>query len=352
MAEERLNSSPITTEHEIVRAENLRVVFDTIYGTVKALDGVNLTMKKKEVLGLVGESGSGKSVLGLSIIGLLPIPPGRILDGSRVYFQNRNLLALRGKEMQEVRGTGITMIFQEPLTSLNPVLKVGDQIAESIRVRLSREVGDGSEGERQGRVRGMKGVEDEAIEALKLVRIPTPNSVIHSYPHQLSGGMRQRVMIAMALAAKPSLIIADEPTTALDVTTQAQILQLMRDLMEEVQTSVIFITHDLGVVAEIASDVAVMYAGNIVERAGVYDLFDDPVHPYTEALLASLPSLGAGKRHRIGMIPGEVPSLISPPSGCPFHPRCKYAFDRCSKTVPTLKEIKPGREVACLLHEE
>lgn len=337
---------------EFVRVENMRVIFNTIYGIVRALNGVNLTIREKEVLGLVGESGSGKTVLGLSIIGLLPIPPGKILEGSKVYFQSRNLLGLRREEIEEVRGTGITMIFQEPLTALNPIFKIGDQIAESIRIRARREIRDRLQGKKRWSLRGMKGVKDEVIRILKLVRIPDPESIIHSYPHELSGGMRQRVMIAMALAVKPLLMIADEPTTALDVTTQAQVLSLMRDLMEEIQTSIMFITHDLGVVAEIASNVAVMYAGNIVERAEVYELFDDPLHPYTEALLASLPSISTGKRHRIGKIPGEVPSLITLPSGCPFHPRCKYATKRCSEIVPNRREVRAGHEVACLLYEE
>ena len=346
-----MNGRQTTLENEIVKVENLRVVFDTIYGTVRALNGVNLTINKKRVLGVVGESGSGKTVLGLSIIRLLPIPPGRTLEG-KVFFLKKNLLGLSRAEMQEVRGTGITMIFQEPLTALNPVFSVGDQIAESITVRARRELGAGLRGKRRLGYRGSKDREDEVIETLRLVRVPDPRSIVHSYPHELSGGMRQRIMIAMALATKPSLIIADEPTTALDVTTQAQVLRLMRDLMEEVQTSILFITHDLGVIAEIASDVAVMYAGSIVEKAGVYELFDHPLHPYTEALLVSLPSLTTSKRHAIGAIPGEVPSLTALPPGCPFHPRCKYAMERCSQKVPNNREIAAGHEVACLRYEE
>lgn len=334
---------------ELVKVEGLRLIFETLYGTVKALSGVDLTIRKREVLGLVGESGCGKTVLGLSIIGLLPIPPGKILDG-RVYYEGRNLLELSDEDMEKIRGTGITMIFQEPLTALNPVFTVGDQIAESIKVRSERSFEEPHRG-RAEKPRMRLGSKDswsnEVIEALRLVRISDPQSIIRRYPHELSGGMRQRVMTAMALAAKPSLMIADEPTTAVDVTTQAQVLKLMRELMEEVNTSILFISHDFGVIAEISDRVAVMYAGNIVEEAPVYELFESPLHPYTRALLASLPS-AASKKRGLEAIAGEVPSLVALPPGCAFHPRCGRAKKECSLVVPKLMEVSTNHKVACL----
>jgi len=334
---------------ELVKVEGLRLIFETLYGTVKALSGVDLTIKRREVLGLVGESGCGKTVLGLSIIGLLPIPPGKILDG-KIYYQGRNLLELSDKDMEKVRGTGITMIFQEPMTALNPVFTVGDQITESIKVRSERssERPHREKAEKpRMRPRSKNSWSNEVIEALKLVRISDPQSIVRRYPHELSGGMRQRVMTAMALAAKPSLMIADEPTTAVDVTTQAQVLKLMRELMEEVNTSILFISHDFGVIAEISDRVAVMYAGNIVEEAPVYELFESPLHPYTRALLASLPSV-ASKKKGLEAIAGEVPSLVALPPGCAFHPRCRRAKKECSLVVPKLTEVGPNHKVACL----
>jgi len=333
---------------ELVKVEDLRLIFETLYGTVKALSGVGLTIRKREVLGLIGESGCGKTVLGLSIIGLLPIPPGKILSG-KIYFQGRNLLELSDKDMEKVRGTGITMVFQEPMTALNPVFTIGDQITESIKVRTERSPRESrprKAAKPRLHSRSKNSWSDEVIEALKLVRIPDPQSIVHRYPHELSGGMRQRVMTAMALAAKPSLMIADEPTTALDVTTQAQVLKLMRELMEEVKTSILFISHDFGVIAEISDRVAVMYAGNIVEEASVYELFESPLHPYTQALLVSLPSI-ASKRKGLEAIAGEVPSLVALPPGCAFHPRCKRAKKECSIEVPKLVEVSPNHKVAC-----
>ncbi|MEM3607700.1 MAG: ABC transporter ATP-binding protein [Candidatus Bathyarchaeia archaeon] len=335
-------------DNGLLTVRNLRMVFDTDAGAVRALDGIDLSIGYKEVVGVVGESGAGKSALGLTIMRLIPSPPGRILEGSSIIFKGVDLLKLSEEEMTRVRGTGISMIFQEPMTSLNPVFTIGDQIKESIRLRISR-----SRRERTGRsplnrVGDARSVDEELLEALRLVRIPDPEKIARSYPHELSGGMKQRAMIAMALAAKPSLLIADEPTTALDVTTQAQILKLLRDLMEEVGASILFITHDFGVIGEIADRVAVMYAGNIVEVADVYELFRKPSHPYTMGLMESIPRL-TGDKAELPTLPGSMPSLISPPPGCKFHPRCPHAFDRCRREPPKLVEISRGRWVACHL---
>ena len=334
---------------ELVRVQNLRLIFETMYGTVKALNGVDLSIRRREVLGLVGESGCGKTALGLSIIRLLPTPPGKILDGN-IYFGGRDLTKLSDREMDRVRGTNITMIFQEPMSALNPVFTVGDQIAESIKVKARRYLEDSRRRKADMlsvRPQSKNSWSKQVVEALNLVRISDPDSVVHRYPHELSGGMRQRVMTAMALAAEPSLMIADEPTTALDVTTQAQVLKLMRQLKEEVDTSILFISHDFGVIAEISDRVAVMYAGNIVEEASVYELFENPLHPYTKGLLSSLPSIGS-KNKRLKTIPGEVPSLIAPPNGCVFHPRCEKMGRECSMIAPKLMEVAPNHKVACL----
>jgi len=331
---------------ELVRIEGLKLTFETLYGTVRALNGIDLAIKKNEVLGIVGESGSGKTVLGLSIIRLVPTPPGRIQGGS-VFFRGQDLLTLSDKEMDKLRGTNITMIFQEPMTALNPVFTVGDQISESVKVRIDR---DSERTRSEGKPtahESKKTIEREVTEALRLVRIPDYESIVRRYPHELSGGMRQRVMIAMALAARPSLMIADEPTTALDVTTQAQILVLMRRLMSEVNTSIAFISHDLGVIAQIADRVAVMYAGNIVEEAPSRELFDNPMHPYTHDLLKSLPSVGT-KKLGLEMIAGEVPSLLDLPPGCAFHPRCKHPTKECLEMIPRLLDLGTDHKVACL----
>jgi peptide/nickel transport system ATP-binding protein len=302
---------------------------------------VDLDVGWDEVVGLVGESGCGKTVLGLSILGLNPTPPARLLKGSEILFKGKDLAKLATNEFSSVRGTGVSMIFQEPATSLNPVFTIGDQIAESIKLRFQR-------GENTATPRS-SAINEQVHEALRLVRIADPERVAHRYPHELSGGMKQRAMIAMALAAKPSMLIADEPTTALDVTIQAQILRLMRELMNEVKTSILFITHDLGVIAEIADRVAVMYAGRIVEESNVKELFSDPLHPYTQGLLGSLPRLSDLDRE-IQQLPGSVPDAISPPEGCSFHPRCKFVMDQCRTIQPELKEIRPGRKVACHLY--
>lgn len=320
---------------------NIRLEFNTEQGTVHALRGVNLDVSRDEVVGLVGESGCGKTVLGLSILGLNPIPPAKLLEGSQILFMGKDLAKLKPNEFTTVRGTGVSMIFQEPATSLNPVFTVGDQITESIRLRFQRS--------ETASTPPSSVIDEQVYEALRLVRIADPQRVAHRYPHELSGGMKQRAMIAMALAAKPSMLIADEPTTALDVTIQAQILRLMRDLMKEVKTSILFITHDLGVIAEIADRVAVMYAGRIVEESNVKELFGEPLHPYTQGLLASLPRL-LDLDKEIQQLPGSVPDAIDPPQGCSFHPRCKFAMDHCRTIQPELKEVRPGHKVACHLY--
>lgn len=330
---------------EVLSIENLRLNFNTEQGALYALRGVDLTIGRDEVVGLVGESGCGKTVLGLSVLGLNPMPPAQLLEGSRILFRGRDIAGLNQSELTLVRGTGISMIFQEPMTSLNPVFTIGEQIAESIRLRLQRE-----RSEEKSRLTSAE-VEAEILDALRLVRIADPERVAHRYPHELSGGMKQRAMIAMALAAKPSLLIADEPTTALDVTIQAQILTLMRDLMREVQTSILFITHDLGVIAEIAERVAVMYAGKIVEEANVHDLFSEPLHPYTQGLLASLPRLSELDKE-IEQLPGSVPDALDPPKGCSFHPRCKHATDQCATITPRFVTPRSGHKVACHLYQE
>jgi peptide/nickel transport system ATP-binding protein len=330
---------------EVLSIENLRLNFNTEQGALYALRGVDLTIGRDEVVGLVGESGCGKTVLGLSVLGLNPMPPAQLLEGSRILFNGRDIAGLNQSELTLVRGTGISMIFQEPMTSLNPVFTIGEQIAESIRLRLQRE-----RSKEKSRLTSTE-VEAEILDSLRLVRIADPERVAHRYPHELSGGMKQRAMIAMALAAKPSLLVADEPTTALDVTIQSQILALMRDLMREVQTSILFITHDLGVIAEIADRVAVMYAGKIVEEASVHDLFSEPLHPYTQGLLASLPRLSELDKE-IEQLPGSVPDALDPPKGCSFHPRCKHATDQCVTITPRFVTPRSGHKVACHLYQE
>jgi len=330
---------------QVLSIEGLRVNFNTEQGILYALRGVDLTVGRNEVVGLVGESGCGKTVLGLSVLGLNPTPPAQLLEGSRILFMGHDIAGLTQNELTLIRGTGISMIFQEPMTSLNPVFTVGEQIAESIKLRLQR-----GQSERKSRP-ATATVEGEVLDALRLVRIADPKRVAHRYPHELSGGMKQRAMIAMALAAKPSLLIADEPTTALDVTIQAQILTLMRDLMREVQTSILFITHDFGVIAEIADRVAVMYAGQIVEEANVQGLFSEPLHPYTKGLLGSLPRLTELDKE-IDQLPGSVPDALDPPKGCSFHPRCKQVADQCLTVTPRLLTLRSGHKVACHLYQE
>jgi oligopeptide/dipeptide ABC transporter ATP-binding protein len=321
----------------LLEVKGLKTYFYTEDGVVRAVDGVNFEVYPGEVLGLVGESGCGKSVTSLSIMRLIS-KPGKV-DAGEILLDGENLLNLTEEEMTKVRGNRISMIFQQPQTALNPVFKVGDQLAEVLNVHQD-----------MGREAGWK----RAIALLKMVGVPDPERRVEAYPHELSGGMAQRVMIAMALACIPELLIADEPTTALDVTIQAQILDLMRDMRKEMGTSVILITHDLGVVAEMAERVAVMYAGEIVEQTDVNSLFDEPLHPYTQGLTGSIPVLGEIK-DQLDVIPGSVPNLVDLPPGCRFAPRCqsriKYGLTICTDVKPELEEVKSGHYVRCWLYE-
>jgi oligopeptide/dipeptide ABC transporter ATP-binding protein len=316
---------------ELLRVEHLRTSFATERGVVRAVDDVDLTVDQGRTLGLVGESGSGKSVTALSIMGLID-QPGRIESGSRIMFRGRNLVELDDEELQRIRGNELSMIFQEPMTSLNPVFTVGWQIAETLRAhqQMSR-----------------RAALARSAELLDLVGMAEATRRLDDFPHQMSGGMCQRVMIAMALACEPELLIADEPSTALDATVQAQILELMRELRDRLSMSMMLITHDLGVVAEVADDVAVMYAGKIVERGPVADVFSSPQHPYTEALLQSIPLIGMRHTTPLRVIRGQVPSLFEMPAGCRFRVRCDYAFDRCRDQPPDFQVDR--QESACWL---
>ncbi len=315
----------------LLSIENLRTVFRTNAGEIAAVDGVSLSVARGKTLGIVGESGCGKSVLSLSAMRLVP-PPGKIAAG-RIMFDGQDLLALPDDQMRALRGRRIAMIFQEPMTSLNPVFTIGDQIVEAMRAH-----------ERGTAAADLK---NRAIAALDRVRIPAAARRFDEYPHQMSGGMRQRVMIAMALACGPDLLIADEPTTALDVTVQAQILDLLRDLQAQTGMAIILITHDLGVVAEMADEVAVMYAGRVVERTSAKKIFDDPQHPYTLGLLGSIPKLEED-RDRLLAIEGAVPPPFALPTGCRFHPRCVFSDAGCSQTDPALRPLGEAHQVACL----
>ena len=317
----------------LLRIEDLKTHFFTRDGVVRAVDGVSFDVHQGETLAVVGESGCGKSVTALSVLRLIASPPGRIVSGD-IRFENKSLLTLSESEMRELRGNDISMIFQEPMTSLNPVLTVGHQIAEALRVHRGL-----------GRAEASAG----AVQMLRQVDIPEPERRANEYPHQLSGGMRQRVMIAMALACEPRLLIADEPTTALDVTIQAQILDLMRALKEKSGAAIVLITHDLGVVAEMAQRVVVMYAGRKVEEAPVDALFARPRHPYTRGLLASIPRLGEASQNarRLAEIPGVVPSLKDEIPGCVFAPRCPHATEHCRREYPPLEDKGGGHSVAC-----
>jgi oligopeptide/dipeptide ABC transporter ATP-binding protein len=323
----------------ILQVENLRTYFRTDAGEARAVDGVSFHVNPGETLGIVGESGSGKSVTSLSVMRLIPQPPGRIQQGSRILFRGEHgvedLVQVDEARMRRIRGNEIAMIFQEPMTSLNPVFTVGDQIVESLRLH-------------QGL--NKKDARDRAIEMLKLVGIPIPDQRVDEYPHQLSGGMRQRVMIAMALSCDPKLLIADEPTTALDVTIQAQILELLNRLQEELGMAIILITHDLGVVAETCDRVIVMYAGQVFEEGPVDDVFYNPQNPYTEGLLQSIPRLGE-QVERLAVIPGIVPAPTAWPKGCRFHDRCPYGWEKTRDEEPPLFELGPGRRNKCWLVE-
>ena len=315
----------------LLQVENLTSVFDLPGKPLVAVDAVSFEIRKGETLGLVGESGSGKSVTAFSIIRLLQ-PPGRT-SGGRVIFQGRDLLALPEHEMRKVRGAGIGLVFQEPTAALNPVMRVGAQVAESLRAHALATKSEARQ---------------RAIALLGAVRIAEPEKRVDDYPHQLSGGMQQRVMIAAALACRPPLLIADEPTTALDVTVQAQILELLRSLKNELDLSLLLITHDLGVIAETADRVVVMYAGRVVEQGPVRDIFRTPLHPYTQGLLASIPGGDAGTR--LKAIEGVVPNLAALPPGCSFAPRCPHRMAVCTQAVPAIVDIEPGHAVRCYLH--
>ncbi len=318
----------------ILEIKDLCVEFQTVEGTVHAVDHLNYTLHKGEKLGIVGESGSGKSVSSLAMMQLIPNPPGRI-TGGEIRYQGRDLVKTSEKEMQKIRGNEISMIFQEPMTSLNPIIKCGKQIAESLQLH-----------------RGMKKKEamEEAVRMMRAVGIANPEVRAHEYPHQMSGGMRQRVMIAMALACQPQILIADEPTTALDVTIQAQILDLIRDLNENLGTSVVFITHDLGVVSELCDTVIVMYTGHIVEQAPVKELFEDPKHPYTKGLLHAIPRI-TKERDPLETIEGMVPNPTEHIEGCSFSPRCPYATEQCRTAEPPMQTVD-GHLVRCWQYAE
>ncbi|MCU0540224.1 MAG: ABC transporter ATP-binding protein [Desulfobacterales bacterium] len=318
----------------LLAVEELRTHFLTFEGVAKAVDGVSFRLERGETLGLVGESGCGKSVTALTVMGLIQQPPGRVAGG-RIRFKGRDLLALSPAEMRLIRGNRISMIFQEPMTSLNPVTTVGDQVAEVFV--FHRQMGRAESRER-------------AVAMLRQVQIPNPEKRAREYPHQMSGGMRQRAMIAMALACDPEILIADEPTTALDVTIQAQILELMLQLKQETGAAIVMITHDLGVIAETAQRVVVMYAGRVVEEAPTAALFKEPLHPYTQGLLRSVPRMGHRARwgrERLAEISGVVPSLYELPEGCAFHPRCSAAQPICRSTAPVMRELGGGRRICC-----
>src|SRR5215813_4852750 len=321
----------------LLEIQGLKTHFKTDDGMVRAVDGVDLVIDRGETLGVVGESGCGKTVTAMTVLKLIQMPPGRIVDG-RILWQGRDLVPLSTDEMRQIRAKEIAIIFQEPMTSLNPAYTVGEQIAEALR-------------QHEGLNR--RDAHDKTVEMLRLVHIPTPERRVRDYPHQFSGGMRQRVMIAMALSCSPKLLIADEPTTALDVTIQAQILDLLQDMKSRLGMAVMLITHAMGVVAETAQRVVVMYAGKVVEEAPVRQLFGRPLHPYTRGLIRSMPRIdkAATRKTRLEAIGGVVPNLLAPPPGCRFAPRCRFATAVCRERVPPLREIEAGHKVACVLAE-
>jgi peptide/nickel transport system ATP-binding protein len=321
----------------LLEIRGLKTHFSTDDGVVQAVDGVDISIGRGETLGVVGESGCGKTVTALSVLKLIAMPPGKIVAG-QILYQGRDLAPLSTAEMDRIRAKDIAMVFQEPMTSLNPVYTIGEQIAEVLRRHegLSR-----------------KAALDKTVEMLRLVQIPNPDKRVGDYPHQFSGGMRQRVMIAMALSCSPKLLIADEPTTALDVTIQAQILELLQDMKSRFGMAIMLITHAMGVVAETAQRVVVMYAGKVIEEAPVERLFADPKHPYTQGLIRSIPRIdtAATRKARLEAIPGVVPSLLNPPPGCRFAARCKFAMPKCREAVPPLLDVGGGHRVACVLYQ-
>ncbi|MBD1568346.1 MULTISPECIES: ABC transporter ATP-binding protein [Aliivibrio] len=320
----------------VLSVENVVTEFQTDEGTVRVLDGVSFQVPKGKTIGIVGESGCGKSVTSMSIMGLLPKPYGNVVSG-RILYGDTDLIQLSPDKLYEMRGNRISMIFQDPMTALNPVHTIGKQINEVLELHRP----DLNKKQRLA----------YSLEMLEKVGIPSPESRLHEYPHNLSGGMRQRVMIAIALACEPDILICDEPTTALDVTIQAQILELMKKLQDETGMSIIFITHDLGVVAEICDEVVVMYAGRVAEQAGIFELFDNPKHPYTQGLMASMPSLHLKPKTELDTIPGTVPSLNEMPSGCRFSTRCKYKQDKCDVEVPVMNQVGVLHQVSCHFSE-
>ncbi len=327
----------MSEQKHLLHVKDLRTYFYTFEGVAKAVDDVSFHLKKGESLGIVGESGCGKSVTAQTILKLIPMPPGKIVSGS-IDFDGIDLINLSMEDMRAVRGNRIAMIFQEPMTALNPVFTIGDQVSEMFMLHKKMD---------------KKEAWDRSIEMLKKVQIPAPEKRVHEYPHQLSGGMRQRAMIAMALSCNPEILIADEPTTALDVTIQAQILELMLQLKEEYETAIMMITHDLGVIAELAERVVVMYAGKVVEEGNTQDIFYHPTHPYTQGLLQSIPKLGnraGGGRQQLHEINGMVPSLFHLPKGCDFYPRCPKAMDTCKENLPDIKAINANHQVRCWLY--
>ena len=339
----------MTHQNDVLLAvNNLKTYFNTDDGVVKSVDGVTFHIKKGETLAVVGESGSGKSVTSLSVMRLIPMPPGKIVDGEILFTgkdgTQKNLVTISEAEMRKIRGNDISMIFQEPMTSLNPVYTVGDQIAEAVMLHQNK---------------NRKDAMGVATDMLRFVGIPAPEKRVNEYPHQMSGGMRQRVMIAMALSCNPALLIADEPTTALDVTIQAQILDLMRKLQTDIGMSILFITHNLGVVAEMADRVVVMYGGRVVEEGDVVEIFKAPRHPYTMGLLNSIPRPGGEHEYvpgqpkkRLEAIPGNVPNPLNLPPGCSFEPRCKFAVPECSQAVPPLEDTGGGHTARCIRWRE
>ncbi|MGJ4890423.1 ABC transporter ATP-binding protein [Bradyrhizobium sp. HKCCYLRH3099] len=333
-----MDAQVLSNAAPLLEIKGLKTYFNTDDGQVQAVDGVDISINRGETLCVVGESGSGKTVTAMSVLKLIAMPPGRIAGG-QILWQGRDLVPLPTSELNRIRASEIAIVFQEPMTSLNPVYTVGDQIAEVIRLH-------------QGLSK--KAAMDRAAEMLALVQIPNPQRRVHDYPHHFSGGMRQRVMIAMALSCNPKLLIADEPTTALDVTIQAQILDLLLDMKERLGMSIMLITHAMGVVAEVAERVVVMYAGRVAEEAPVDRLFANPRHPYTQGLIRSIPriDLAAVKKSRLESIPGSVPKLVNPPQGCRFASRCRFVIPECKLAQPPLREIEPGHKVACIRAEE